>query len=232
MYDTAQDRRSEGKGSIDMDSKHENYWQSQEQPTFNHTKKTKRKANKGPVIGIILVVLCIILLALTQFGGIRHAIDDVPVIGVLPEIVDKIPVIGQIDEIIEKIPGVGDSKGPDRAFTDVDYIPQEHFDKPILRSEEEIAETGITAEDVLALYDQLAWEFAKLRWKDNFIENNTPMEGNFSAQFDRIDVCNNYHFDPYLTDKEDYPFYGINTNGHINDFFGSILQKLFKTPIV
>lgn len=58
--------------------------------------------------------------------------------------------------------------------------PEEtHFAEPETRSPDEIAETGITAEDVLALYDSIVWKY--------FVSNDpnypeTPM----SAQFTKI----------------------------------------------
>lgn len=92
------------------------------------------------------------------------------------------------------------------------YITGEHFEKPVLRTDEEIAETGLTTEDVLNAYDDLAWKITEFRWKRDINNWGQDIEKDLSAQFDKITVCN-----PDLEPITQYPFYGINDYEHSFD---------------
>lgn len=176
----------------------------------------KERRRTTILLTVLIIFFIAVIFSLTQIPPVRTAIDDVPVIGVLPEIVDKIPVIGQIDEFIEKIPGVNLPED-----TTPLYETGEHYAKPTMRTEEEIAQTGLTVEDVLAAYDNLAWKFSELRWAKNIENWGLELEGNVSAQFDKITVCNySIH-----TTTEAYPFYGI------NNFFHSFKHSWFSEPL-
>lgn len=87
-----------------------------------------------------------------------------------------------------------------------EYVPQEHFNRPTMRTEEEIEESGLTAEDVLAAYDNLAWELAVLTWKDIIVDlDNVDSIDDISAQFEKISV---YNQNP-RNQSENFPFFGL-----------------------
>ena len=177
--------------------------------------RKKKRILKTVVTVLLICVVLTAVLYLIQCSPVRNAIKNVPFVGKLPALVDRIPVIGQIDDVVDKI-----IENIPRAENPEDLIPtythHDPFEKPNPRPEEEIEATGITAEDVLAIYDQLAWDFGLKVWDVRFPEVD---DSYFSAQFDRIDVLNYNHLDPELADSLAYPFYGVSQHGHRNDFF-------------
>lgn len=177
--------------------------------------RKKKRILKTVVTVLLICVVLTAVLYLIQCSPVRNAIKDVPVVGKLPALVDRIPVIGQIDDVVDKIiENIPGAENPEDLIPT--YTHHDPFEKPNPRPEEEIEATGITAEDVLAIYDQLAWDFGLERWHYEFPGVD---DSYFSAQFDRIDVLNSHHFHPELTDTYDYPFYGIGQLGHKNNFF-------------
>lgn len=92
-----------------------------------------------------------------------------------------------------------------------DETAVEEYVKPTTRTEEEIAETGITAEDVLAEFDNLVWDINNKK-QIKAIYTLVPDEADYylsllstSAKFVKITTSS------YGT-NEQLPFYGINTS--------------------
>lgn len=98
------------------------------------------------------------------------------------------------------------------------YTFTEPYEKPTTRDEHEIEEKGITAEDVLAEFDNLAWEF-NLRSYTHSMQNYNPDEweeivkdSKTSAQFVKITPTHDYKYEPF-------PFYGIKINPPFKNWF-------------
>lgn len=108
---------------------------------------------------------------------------------------------------------------------DETYTFTEPYEKPTIRDDIEIEEKGITAEDVLAEFDNLAWEF-NLRAYTHSIQENFPDEweeivkdSKTSAQFVKITPPIAYK------PEEPFPFYGILTTHLFHNRFLNFLTQ-------
>lgn len=108
---------------------------------------------------------------------------------------------------------------------DETYTFTEPYEKPTIRDEIEIEEKGITAEDVLAEFDNLAWEF-NLRHYTHSIQELYPDEweeivkdSKTSAQF--VKITPRIAYEP----EEPFPFYGILTFPPFHNRFLNFLTQ-------
>lgn len=105
------------------------------------------------------------------------------------------------------------------------YFAVEPYAEPITRTPEEIRESGITAEDVLAEFDRLAWDINLIRYTRSIKENcpdkweQIVRDSQTSAQFVKITPEHDGRNFDY------YPIYGmITTHEGYYDFFSTLTQ--------
>lgn len=112
------------------------------------------------------------------------------------------------------------------------------YDKaPVInhRTEEEIAETGLTAQDVLNAYDQLCLDILKDMYSDNYYSDLSKDAYNkISAQFESITP---WFFKKYSSDKSeilrfDSPFYAVRPNYFPKQFWQSMSSDIGEFPAV